>query len=114
MIGQENMNEIEQYVIDFIRSMRLNQKLSQRDLGNIIGVSQEFIRDVESKKRPAKYNLRHINALADYFNMSPKDFLPEKAFADNPRIPARAFHWPKVTPNMTSMAIYFPYFRCFR
>jgi len=85
MIGQENMNEIEQYVIDFIRSMRLNQKLSQRDLGNIIGVSQEFIRDVESKKRPAKYNLRHINALADYFNMSPKDFLPEKAFADNPK-----------------------------
>ncbi|HSZ86300.1 MAG TPA: hypothetical protein VK787_09730, partial [Puia sp.] len=26
----------------------------------------------------AKYNLRHINILADYFDLSPRDFLPEK------------------------------------
>ncbi len=40
--------------------------------------SREFIKDVENLNKRAKYNIRHINALADYFDMSPRDFLPEK------------------------------------
>ena len=52
--------------------------MRQQDIASIIGVSREFIKDIENTNKRAKYNVRHINALADYFDMSPKDFLPEK------------------------------------
>lgn len=85
MKHQDNISPIDQFVIDLIRSIRLEKGLTQDDIGNIIGISRAFVSDIENTNRRAKYNLRHINALADYFNMSPKDFLPEKAFADNPK-----------------------------
>ncbi|WP_315822917.1 hypothetical protein [Paraflavitalea speifideaquila] len=54
--------------------------MSQQDFAAIIGVSRSFISDVEGNKKPSKYNARHVNALAGYFGMSPREFLPEKAF----------------------------------
>jgi len=44
-----------------------------------LGISRSYVKDIEDVKRRGKYNLIHVNALADYFNLSPKDFLPEKA-----------------------------------
>lgn len=85
MKDQDNISEIDQFVIDLIRELRLQKGLTQDDIGNIIGISRAFVSDIENNNRRAKYNLRHINALADYFNMSPKDFLPDKAFADIPK-----------------------------
>jgi transcriptional regulator with XRE-family HTH domain len=82
---QDNISEIDQFVIDLIRELRLQKGLTQDDIGNIIGISRAFVSDIENTNRRAKYNLRHINALADYFNMSPKDFLPDRAFADVPK-----------------------------
>jgi len=78
MRNQEFITPIDQFVIDFVRNLRDTKKLGQQDIGSIIGVSREYIKDIESTNRRAKYNIRHINALADYFEMSPKDFLPEK------------------------------------
>ncbi|WP_315822916.1 helix-turn-helix transcriptional regulator [Paraflavitalea speifideaquila] len=52
--------------------------MSQQDFAAIIGVSRSFISDVEGVNRPAKYNVRHVNALADYFGMSPREFFPKK------------------------------------
>lgn len=80
MKEQDYIAPIEQYMIDFILELRSKKKLTQQDIANIIGVSRSFIGDVESTIRPTKYNVRHINALADYFGMSPREFLPEKAF----------------------------------
>jgi transcriptional regulator with XRE-family HTH domain len=77
---QENITPLDQHVIDFVRELRTSKHLSQTDIANIIHVQRTFIGDVESANQPAKYNLRHINALADYFNISPKDFLPAKPF----------------------------------
>ncbi len=54
--------------------------MTQQDLAAAIGLSRSFVSDVESPKSRAKYNVRHINALADYFGMSPKDFMPDKPF----------------------------------
>ncbi len=78
MNEQEHISPIEQYVIDFVRDLRKSKNLSQDDIGNIIGKTKSFIGNIESMNNRAKYNLSHINLLADYFNLSPRDFLPEK------------------------------------
>lgn len=78
MEASKRISLIDQYVIDFVRKLRDNNNLSQEEIGNIIGVTRTYITNVESTKHAAKYNLSHINLLADYFNLSPKDFLPNK------------------------------------
>lgn len=80
MRQQDYITPIDQYVIDFVRALRDKRGLSQQDIANIIGVGRSFISDVESINQRAKYNINHINALADYFGVSPRAFLPEKAF----------------------------------
>jgi len=80
MKKQENITPVEQYVIDYITTLRKDKKLGQKDIAAIIGVARTFISHVESINESHKYNLRHINALADYFGMSPKDFLPQDPF----------------------------------
>ncbi|MBO9564876.1 MAG: helix-turn-helix transcriptional regulator [Niastella sp.] len=80
MNEQEQITPIEQYIIDYILTLRAEKKLSQQDIADIVGVSRSFIGDVEGSTKPSKYNVRHINALADYFGISPREFLPEKAF----------------------------------
>jgi hypothetical protein len=78
MKGQEFITPIDQYVIDFVRKLRDVKELRQQDIGFNNWGFKEFIKDIENTNKRAKYNVRHINALADYFDMSPKDFLPEK------------------------------------
>lgn len=79
MKDQEKITPIDQYVIDFIRELRTYKELSQKGLADILRVSKSFISSIESTNSRAKYNLKYINALADYYDMSPKDFLPLKA-----------------------------------
>ncbi|MDP1763934.1 MAG: helix-turn-helix transcriptional regulator [Sediminibacterium sp.] len=79
MRNQENIAPIDQYVIDFVRDLRIKKELTQEDIANIIEISRSFVRDIESINSRAKFNVRHINALADYFGMSPRNFFPEKA-----------------------------------
>ena len=80
MKDQENISEIDQYIIDFIRNLREVHGLTQDGLASILQVGKSFVSNVESLNNRAKYNLTHINILADHFNKSPKDFLPAKAF----------------------------------
>jgi transcriptional regulator with XRE-family HTH domain len=68
---------IEQYVIDVVRAKRIEKKISQKDLAYSLNLSIGFIGNVESSNFRAKYNLSHINKLAEIFECSPKDFLPE-------------------------------------
>lgn len=77
------ISKIEQYVIDFVRELRTSKDLTQEDIGNILSLSRSFIKNIESSNQTHKYNLTHINALADHFEMSPTDFLPKKAFPVN-------------------------------
>ena len=80
-----NISPIEQHVIDFIKKLRTERNLTQTDIANIIGVSRMFVTQAESMVETSKYNLRHINTLAEHFNMSPREFLPERAAG--PEIP---------------------------
>ena len=73
------LHPIEQYVIDYVYKLRIQQKLRQEDLAYVINTKPSFIGNVENKSHPAKYNLKHIDKLADHFGLSPKDFLPDKS-----------------------------------
>jgi transcriptional regulator with XRE-family HTH domain len=74
-----NISAIEQHVIDFVIDLRNEHDLTQDDIATIIGSKRTFITNIESGKNPAKYNLNHIDKLADHFGLSPKDFLPQIA-----------------------------------
>jgi transcriptional regulator with XRE-family HTH domain len=70
----------EQHVIDFVFKLRSANRMSQEDIGFILDVSQSFIARVERKESRAKYNMNHINKLADHFGISPREFFPDKPF----------------------------------
>ncbi|SQA93622.1 helix-turn-helix domain-containing protein [Capnocytophaga ochracea] len=73
------LTEIERFVIDRVRKLRIEKNISQADLALSIGVSIGFIGKVESLKYNSKYNLNHINNIAKVLNISPKQLLPEKS-----------------------------------
>jgi transcriptional regulator with XRE-family HTH domain len=72
------IEKIEQYVIDEIRETRIKNGITQRELAIRLEVSEGFIANVENRNYRAKYNLKHINAIAKILKCSPKDFLPDK------------------------------------
>jgi transcriptional regulator with XRE-family HTH domain len=65
-------------VIDKTKEMRVKCNLSQDDLAAILNTSRGFIGQVESPNSSSKYNMNHINKLAQEMNCSPKDFFPDK------------------------------------
>lgn len=73
-----NISKIEQYVIDKVRAMRIEKGMSQRELADLLDMSNGFIAKVESPKMRAKYNLNHINAIAKIFKCPLSDILPDK------------------------------------
>lgn len=79
VMSKQLKSDIEFFVIMKIKEKRELAKLSQSDLAAKLDVSNGFIGQVESPKHPAKFNLNHINKLAEIFNCSPKEFLPDKA-----------------------------------
>ncbi len=78
MTIRANKSEIELYVINQVRNMRASLGMSQSELAHKLDVSSGFIGQAESPNYRAKYNLNHINKLAQIFNCSVKDFLPDK------------------------------------
>jgi transcriptional regulator with XRE-family HTH domain len=74
------LSPIEQYVVDYVIKLRIKNSLTQADIGVIINTKGSFVSNVENMANRAKYNLNHINALADHFDLVPGDFLPKKAF----------------------------------
>jgi len=73
-----DISRIEQYVIDAVREKRKEKGVSQRELAYLLDVAVSFIGEVESRRTRAKYNLNHLNKIAEILNCSPKDFLPDK------------------------------------
>lgn len=69
---------IEKYLIEKVKEKRIELKLTQIALSQKLHMSDSFVGHVETPKRRAKYNINHLNALAEIFKCSPKDFLPEK------------------------------------
>lgn len=76
---KENVqSNIDSYIINRVREMRIKNGLSQVDIALHLSLSTGFVGHIESSKFRAKYNTVHLNELAKLFECSPKDFLPEK------------------------------------
>lgn len=71
--------DIEQYVIDKVKEIRMAKKISQAKLAHLIDLSVGFIGNVENPKHIAKYNLNHLNRISKELDVYFKDFFPEKA-----------------------------------
>jgi len=69
---------IENYVIEQVRRIRREQKVSQDLLAYGIGVTKGFIGQAESPKFPTKYNLNHLNEAAKFLNCNITDFFPKQ------------------------------------
>jgi len=70
---------IEQYVIDQVKKIRNSKAITQSELATMIGLSSSFIGDVENPTRRAKYNLNHLNKIAEKLDCEFQDFFPKKA-----------------------------------
>ena len=57
-------SKIELFVIDRVRKLRYEEKMSQAKLADLLGVTKAFVGNVENENREEKYNLNHINELA--------------------------------------------------
>jgi len=72
----QTIHSIEQHVIDKITSLRKQEKITAKRLGEIIHTSTSFVCNVENCNTPHKYNLKHIYEIALHFRKSPRYFLP--------------------------------------
>jgi len=72
------ISEIDLYVINKVRELRVPKTLSQVKLSILMGLAEGAIGKIENPKERAKYNIRHLNLLAKALKCSPRDFLPER------------------------------------
>lgn len=71
-------SELDQYIAGKVKAIRLQNKMTQAVLSIKLGVSNTFIGQCEVPTHKSHYNLHHLNKLAQIFDCSPKDFLPDK------------------------------------
>lgn len=76
---------IEQYVINKIKEIRIDKGFSQEDIASILDTSRGFIGQIESPNHATKYNLNHLNTLAIELEVSLKDFFPENPIQEKKR-----------------------------
>jgi len=83
---QNTPSLMELHIISFVKEFRVKNNISQNELAKAIGANQGFISNVENPQHRAKYNVDHINSIALYFRVSPKDFLPQYPIKNNIQI----------------------------
>ena len=72
------ISEIDLYLINKVREIRVPLDLSQVKLSILMGLAEGAVGKIENPKERAKYNIRHLNLLAKALKCSPKDLMPEK------------------------------------
>jgi len=71
-------SEIDLYIMSEVKKRRTEHQFSQAVLATKLDVSNAFIGQIENPKHNSKYSMVQLNKLAQIFNCSPRDFLPEK------------------------------------
>ncbi|KAA6311564.1 hypothetical protein EZS27_037332 [termite gut metagenome] len=75
---KKGKKEIDLYISSVMAKKRLEKGWTQTQIAYYMGVSRVFINDVQNKNKPDHLNVYHINLLAEIFDCSPREFLPEK------------------------------------
>ena len=71
------ISKFEQYVIDKVKEKRIQAGLTQVVLSIAMDLSSKFVGNVESGKTRHKYNLNHLNKIAQILDCSVMDFFPD-------------------------------------
>jgi len=71
------LTEIEQYVIEQVKKRRTSKGISQDKLSVMMGLNEKFVTKVENPNRIEKYNINHLNKIAEILECSIRDFFPE-------------------------------------
>jgi len=71
-------SEIDLFIINKAREIRVSKKISQLKLSVAMGLSEGAVSKIENPRQPAKYNIRHLNLLAKALKCNPSDLLPER------------------------------------
>jgi transcriptional regulator with XRE-family HTH domain len=74
------LTEIEQYVIEQVKQKRISASVSQDKLSTMMGLNEKFVTKVENPNRIEKYNINHLNKIAEILKCSTREFFPEKPF----------------------------------
>ncbi len=61
----ESLDEIERFVIKRIKEIRETKGITQEELSLSIGKNIGFISQIEAPSKKAKYNLIHLNLIAN-------------------------------------------------
>ncbi|PTQ92436.1 Cro/C1-type helix-turn-helix DNA-binding protein [Mucilaginibacter yixingensis] len=72
------LTHIEQYVIEQVKLKRISKNISQDKLSIMMGLNEKFVSKVETTNRAEKYNINHLNKIAEILQCSIKDFFPEQ------------------------------------
>jgi transcriptional regulator with XRE-family HTH domain len=84
MIVELIISELDFYLIEKVRELRIKQNVSQVQLAQKIGVSEGFIGNVENPKQNHKYNIRMLNRIANALKLnSYSDLFPEKVLSSD-------------------------------
>ena len=75
-------SKVEEYAIQKVKEKRNQADMSQAELSYRLGFSTGFVGQAESSKYSTKYNLNHLNKLAQIFECSISDFLPKPYIKD--------------------------------
>ena len=70
------IQNVTKYVANKIKSLRENKNITQQELAEILGTTQQSIARYESGERKADQNV--LFTLSEYFGISIDDFFPER------------------------------------
>ncbi len=76
MEKKPHTSEIDIYLIEKVRDLRIKRGISQAQLAHLLDVSTGFIGHVESAKDRAKYNLNMLVKLKEILECDYNDLLP--------------------------------------
>lgn len=74
---------IERYIIAAVRKRREELGITQEKLSLELDLNTAFVGWVETPSRREKYNINHLNKLAEILKCSITDFMPTPFLTDN-------------------------------
>lgn len=76
---EENPEAFLDEVVKNVKKERMQRKISQLKLANILGFSYpNYIAKIETRKHGSSYNLTHLCKIAKAFNIEVIELLPQK------------------------------------
>lgn len=74
---------LDEYIILAVKKRRLELNLTQEQLSLELDLNTAFVGLVETPSRREKYNINHLNKLAEILDCSIGDFLPSPFLENN-------------------------------